>query len=360
MVRPLQYLVQFQNLQQVLFNLIQIGRMIGIIIALMFGVAIAAFVFSMGSDAEGIASGELQINNTKQMNQLVLYNSVIAYQCTPNKGGYEVRTASWVGNYWSAWSEYRDVSGAGVTEINWGHLEAAGSNLECYGSESKLPGAEGNLVDVYDDSWLNDQGGKYSRKDFRISDSPKDVYLGPCLIYNKGYSGKSGNDPQSVTFLFTGEETNSAITIAAGTLGSFFNNRGPGYNFNGGGTLNSDTYCEKIGVNPPVGNADSAIVSTVTLIGAETSDTAAGYPKTAGDNVGKGHFESSFNTYRYRLCEGTRGYIQTNVGKNTVTTPPDFSTANAPGSPDREVGLDQETNLVHPFIVFTNWEDDCY
>lgn len=330
--------------------MIQISRMLGILVGLMFGVLIASFVFTMGSSAEGIASSEMQINNTEQMNQLVLYNAVIAYQCTPNKGGYEIRTGSWIGNYWSAWTEYKEASGASATGINWGHLEAAGSDLECYGSESKLPGIEGNIVDVYDDSWLNDQGGKFSRKYFEIT--TENVRLGPCLGYENSKNGKSGSDPQDVTFLFADETTDSGMALASGSLGSFFNNKGPGYSF--GGSL-SELDCQTVG-STSAGSLDGndAVVITVNLLGeVDTGDADFTRNADGEPSVGKGNLDTNFETYRYTLCKGTKGYIQTNVGGATESAP--FTTSNPPGLSDKEVGTDSEVNFVHPFIVFTEW-----
>jgi len=325
--------------------------MLGILVGLMFGVIMASFVFTMGSSAEGIASSEMQINNTEQMNQLILYDAVIAYQCTPNKGGYEIRTASWVGNYWSAWTEYKEASGASATGIDWGHLEAAGSNLECYASESKLPGTEGNLVDVQDNSWLNDQGGKFSRKYFEITTN--NVTLGPCLGYENSDTGASGSDPQDVTFLFADETTDSGMALASGSLGSFFNNEGPGYSF----SSLSESDCQTVGSTSTSDlNGNAAVVITVNLLGEVDTDDAASTPNAAGGT--KGNVATNFETYEYDLCKGTKGYIQTNVGGATESAP--FTVSNPPGLSDKEVGSDDEVNFVHPFIVFTEWNDDCY
>ena len=334
--------------------MIQISRMLGILAGLMFGVILASFVFSMGASAEGIASSEMQINNTEQMNQLILYDAVIAYQCTPNKGGYEIRRSEWVGNYWSAWTEYREVSGAGITGIDWGHLEAAGSNLECYGSDSRLPGAEGVLPDVFDNSWLNDQGGEFSRKNFKIVEGGPNPYveLGPCLGYeNEGNddNDKSGSDPQDVTFLFTDETTDNGMALASGSLGSVFDNEGPGYSFSGD---LDEIDCQTVGSTSNNDLKDnSAVVITVNLLGEVDKGDAVLTKNTDGGT--KGNVATNFDTYKYRLCPGTRGYIQTNVGGATESGP--FSTSSPPGLADKEVGSDSEVNFVHPFIVFTDW-----
>lgn len=337
--------------------MIQIGRMMGIIVALMFGVVVASFVFSMGASAEGIASGELRINNTQQMAQLVLYDASIAYQCTPEQGGYEIAWSTRIGSYWSAWSEYRDVSAASATPINWGHLEAAGSNLECYGSTTKLPGSQGALEIDKQDTWLNDQGGAYSRKDFRITKD--NVQLGPCLAYENGDTGKSESDPQDIVFLFTDESVSSVTNYAADSL-TTLDNTGPDYNL-GAGTMNPGN-CIRPGSSS--GDTTDAAVSTVTVMNPGSNDGI--YPSEGWDHVGgtaslAERGDTHFSTYKYNLCKGTRGYIQTNVGKNTVETSrsSDYAPNDPPGVADRETGNDREANIIHPFIVFTNWNDDC-
>jgi|GEM_PF-2174752 len=339
--------------------------MLGILVGLMFGVIMASFVFTMGSSAEGIASSEIEINNTRQMSQLVLYDSLIAYQCSPNQGGYEILTKDeTLGSYWSAWTEYKDASGASATAINWDHLEAAGSNLKCYGSESKLPGTDGALDFALDNSWLNDQQGKYSRKDFRIT---KKVILGPCIAYENGDSGPSGSDPQDAVFLFSDESSNpgAAVTNYArgGILASItsVNNRGPNYGF--GGKMNPSD-CMKPNHWHGGGTTDS-IVSVVTVIGAEDVEddiTGEGWDHVDSSSITGTQGDDSFTVYKYKLCKGTRGYIQTNVGPNSdeKSRGLDYSVENPPGSADVETGNDRETNIIHPFIVFTEWNDDCY
>ena len=94
----------------------------------------------------------------------------------------------------------------------------------------------------------------------------------------------------------------------------------------------------------------------------EDDITGEGWDHVDSSSITGTQGDDSFTVYKYKLCKGTRGYIQTNVGPNSdeKSRGLDYSVENPPGSADVETGNDRETNIIHPFIVFTEWNDDCY
>lgn len=322
--------------------MMQIDRMMGIVLVLIFMVAMGAFGYQMVNSAEASAGGKLQIENTQQMTQLVMYNSLIAYTCDDEKGGYSEGTQTVGDNiYWTDWEDYRDS-----VEIDWGPLEEAGSDLECYGSPTKLPlsdGFWGEVSPIGDDTWLNDQPGKYSRKDFVITED--DVELGPCIMHS--------DDPYHATYFIAGPGTSAVTTYRDGAVD--WGETGPGYTSSHWcDTPNGfDEYQTDYGPVITVIAIDGDPDDTVNIDGWDNIDTSGLAGQTGGDE--------NFDGHEYTLCEGTAGYIQTNVGPNDEeTSGAGYSVEDTPGDEDTNVGSDDDANVIHPFIVFTNWEDDCY
>lgn len=69
---------------------------------------------------------------------------------------------------------------------------------------------------------------------------------------------------------------------------------------------------------------------------------------------------------QWKLCPGTKGYIQTNTGKNKWekvggdwNKSPDYSIDNTPGKPDIEAAGDSKANQIHPYIVLTEHKTGC-
>lgn len=331
--------------------MISINRMMAIVLGLLFAVVISSFVFSMAGSAEEGATGTLQINNTQQMTQLIFYDSLIGYQCTPERGGYEIAYSTAVGSYWSSWQDYKDEPA-----IDWNPLEEAGSDLRCYGSTSKLPLSQG-LVDPFDDTWLNDQAGEYSRKRFTIieADESDPVKLGPCHIWDKGNDDKG--DPQNAIFFVSSGESPNSVTNYAG--GGWPNNKGPGYSWNYDLSV---TNCERLagsGFDPGSGVAVMVNVIDETSSGFSSVNSYSENWDNGVDPVDWSATINGFTAREYELCEGTSGFIQTNVGRNSdeVSRGSDYTQDDPPGESEREVGNDRDSNTIHPYIVITNWED---
>lgn len=329
--------------------MIQIDRMMGIILVLIFVVVLAAFGYQMVNSAEDSAAGKAEINSTKAMTQLVMYDSLIAYACSGEKGGFAEGTQTWEsGIYWGHWEEYYENHDFGALE------RAMGGSLECYGSTSKLPLSQGWVDEVNPigkDTWLNDQAGKYSRKDFVIA---KDgVQLGPCILHNTNLNDADTN----AVYFMAGPEVSAVSTYNGGDWGQ----QGPGYQFNHDKDAINANDCTTIDGGSASGVGQGPAITTIVIDGqdAETFNVA-GWADISSD-WGTGG-EKNFNVRKYELCKGTSGYVQTNVGKNSEEKDREelYTADFPPGSSDTEVGGDPKANTVHPFIVFTNWDSSCY
>lgn len=328
--------------------MIQIDRMMGIILVLVFVVVLAAFGYQMVNRAEQSASGKIQINNTQAMTQLVMYNSLIAYTCSDEKGGFHEGTQTVGGDiYWGSWQNYYDNHDFEALE------RASGGDLECYGSTSKLPLSQGigdEINPIGKDTWLNDQAGEYSRKDFVITEDG--VQLGPCILHE---SNTNDNDMNAVYFM-AGPDVSAVSTYNGGDLGR----QGPGYPFPSGDEITSGD-CTTIDGSPESSIGQGPAITTIVMEGqdAETSEISGW--GTISSDWGTGG-DSNFDVREYELCKGTAGYIQTNVGPNDEekNRNPLYTPDNPPGDSDVETGNDPTANTVHPFIVFTNWNDECY
>lgn len=329
--------------------MIQIDRMMGIILVLVFVVVLATFGYQMVNSAEESAAGKAQIESTEAMTQLVMYDSLIAYACSGEKGGFSEGTQS-VGSeiYWGHWKEYYKKHDFGALE------KAMGGDLECYASTSKLPLSQGfgdEINPIGKDTWLNDQAGEYSRKDFVIN---KDgVQLGPCILHNTELDDQDTN----AVYFMAGPDVSAVSTYNGGNIGY----AGPGYQFDHSNDEINANDCTTIDGESAYGVDQGPAITTIVINGqnAEKSNVA-GWAEISSPFGTEG--ESNFNVRKYELCEGTAGYVQTNVGRNDEEKDRDldYSADNPPGSGDVETGGDPKANTVHPFIVFTNWNDDCY
>ncbi|WP_414837877.1 hypothetical protein ACK3SF_00525 [Candidatus Nanosalina sp. VS9-1] len=315
----------------------QINRMMSIVLILLFVVVLGSFAFTMVGEAESSAVGKIQINSTQAMTQLIVYDTLIAHSCTDEKGGYR--------NYLDSWAEFRE-------EYDFGLLEGAGSSLRCSASTSKLPLSQGfwDEVNPFDnDNWLNDQQGKYSRKNFVIEgDDP--VELGPCII-------NEGNNKDMVFFV-TDDKVANTLTW------------NKGYSFNNGNDYVSAWECNRIHGGSGNGGTSDGPVIVLNVIGADEANpntrSVGAWNNFNDANTGGAH---DIPLHFYELCKGTSGYIQTNVANNNdeVDDGADrgphiwrksgsYTAEQPPGDPDREVGGKSRSNRMHPYIVITNWE----
>lgn len=344
--------------------MITINRMMSIVLVLIFMVPLAMFSYSMVSSAEAAAGNTMQIDEQIQMTQLIFYTTSISYQCTDEIGGYEKGLTDATGTYWTDWEFYREHP-----NFNWNHLEEAGSDLECYGATSTLPMAEGFWAEALPNyqGWLNDQTGEYSRKSFVITEEGDgDVQIGPCIAYTQGGEG------EDAVLLFADNEKPAITNYRQGGGLEFATE--VEYDFSGG--LNPGSDCYAPGGN--VGSSTSGGPVITTIIMGEVPDTDDISGNEAGVVSGVAGWEDfssgwmsesgpeDFDAPYYTLCEGTTGYVQSNPGANEDEFDGgDYSPNNPPGDPslvatDGLVGGDEEANVIHPYIVITNWEDDCY
>ncbi len=344
---------------------ITINRMMSILLILMFAVPLALFGASMVGSAEAAAGGNHQIDQQTQMTQLIFYTASISYQCTDEIGGFE--KGFWAdvgGTYWTDWEDYRENP-----NFDWSYLEDAGSDLECYGATSTLPLAEGLIAESLPNyqGWLNDQTGEYSRQYFEITEEGDgEIQIGPCIAYTQGEEG------EDVVLLFA-PPTEDAITTYREGSSSYTGE--VEYHFSG--ALDWGSACDA-----PTGSVGSSTsggpVITTIIMGevpdineANNNDLVERYQGVDGWSAfDSGFFDedgpSNFDAPAYTLCEGTTGYVQSNPGPNDEEFEgPDYTPDNPPGDPNLVAtegltGGDEEANIIHPYVVITNWEDDCH
>ncbi|MEE6209037.1 hypothetical protein U3A55_02545 [Salarchaeum sp. III] len=314
------------------------------------------------------------------MTQFIMYTTYSAYQCTPEAGGFEKGTTFGGGTYWGSWTEVRDQTNrhGDFEKLNASY---GGKELNCYGVENKLPLSQGAWEEVEegireDDFWINDQEGEYSKRQFTITEKnsgPQGVQLGPCVAYNEESSGVSVD----FTFYVTDETVPNIIRYYhTGTNNPVDPNRGLGMtevnDFQGGSSLSpSDCMFPDDGY---AGLTDEGPIGTLTVIGADGALQRSTEVDAFGevDNlIGGGDGWDNRDVKEWKLCPGTKGYIQVNTGKNSNEQGPsgnwndrgsqDYSVEyeRFPGSPDIEAAGSGKANTIHPFIVLTEHKTGC-
>ncbi len=358
-------------------NVIQV--MFGIVLVFLFAGPLAAFLLGTVDAAQNAGARGAQINNTEAMTQFIMWATYTGYQCTPEAGGFEKGTTVGGATYWASWEEVRDDTNRhnDFEELNESY--SGKSEFNCYGVENKLPLSQGAWEEAEefvreDDFWINDQEGEYSKRDFTITEknSGSDgVRLGPCVAYDEHTGGSTSGD---FTFYVTDETVPNVIRYL---------HAGPGA---GGGRrgLGMDEHPDDFGSGPLDGecmvpdesythHTDEGPIGTLTVIGADPaarqdSITAEGFADIGNPPYSDGHGWRDRDVKEWKLCPGTEGYIQINVGKNINEQGPgnDWNDRGSqyysaefdrlPGNPDIEAAGSLKANTIHPFIVITNLE----
>jgi hypothetical protein len=359
-----------------------ISAIFAILLVFLFLGPLAAFIITAGEAAQQAGGTGAQINNTQAMTQFIMYSTITAYQCSPGGGGYEKRFSDAAGGtYWGSWETLRDTARNHNNFEQLNNSYPRKTQLNCYGVEEKIPFSQGprDEVNVFDDdSWINDQEGRFSKRSFEITEKAgsgeEGVQLGPCLSYRNTEGTRVG-----MAYMFADETEPNVIQ---------FQHSGKddpkGRGFNAGGDngdmiepLQPDRDCMAPDGDPQV--AQTGPLAMVTVIGADQeslhdtkitqtdgyNDCSSG--RLASDCSGPGS-ASGDKLYlkEYRLCPGTKGYIQTNTGKNKwekvdgdFEGDAGYTADNPPGKPDIEAAGDSKANRIHPYIVLTEIKTDC-
>ncbi|MFB6167159.1 MAG: hypothetical protein ABEJ62_02765 [Candidatus Nanohaloarchaea archaeon] len=271
-----------------------------LVAGVLYGVASALLGQSKPEDI-----GRLKIGDKETLQQLVYYDTLVAYNCDTEGGG---------GDVMPSWAEYKRVN-------DFSKLQEAGSKLDCKGTEITAPltgSPAENFVPGVKKVWRNDQEGEHSRKEFVIDTGGSDITLSGAPF--------SLENPQPLVIVPQSGEAKSTFVPNAVSIGYSGNGQVPSP-----GNLVSLTVLMKSRVN--YGKTTERVTYTV------PADYQGSYSMYTG---GQG-----METYTFRLCDGAQGYIQTNTGRPEDH---DYTESNPPGE-NRERG--EKDNWVHPFIVIT-------
>ena len=327
------------------------GKPIALMVGLVLLLILAAFVlvqFGVLDDFLQNNSNTVTIDSKADMHQLILYDSTIAYVCSDEKGGF-YRTGALA---WESFESFKKNDGP-VTPWTFADIKdalPASKSLVCYGSTEVLP-TRGVLAGG--DKWINDQEGKFSKMSFSIE---KDITLGSrngCFGFKGGeFDGDSFSD---TAFIFSDKNSPNLFKFAFGQPEEVKDCKGfKGSEANSGPLTGKWMKGGKPNVLSPV---------TVMASGSNLNSQKNLEGEVSGvDNAGWFTGDHNIKKFSFKLCEGTRGYIQTNTGgnKNVDGTTgnhqnPGYTPENPPGFSDKEKAgkKARQENLVHPFIVIT-------
>jgi hypothetical protein len=155
--------------------------MMMIVMAFIVGGVVLAFVV-MGTDkAESQAGNRVQINNLETLNQLIMYNSLIAHVCDDSVAAGALDNSG--SRMYDSWMSYKKVWKMASTNTDDGLFSDLNRSyprpdLNCYGTGTTFGSLSiGNKVDPTSKEWRNDQEGKFSRIKFVVNDTAKDGWF---------------------------------------------------------------------------------------------------------------------------------------------------------------------------------------
>lgn len=333
------------------------NSVVGIVLVMVLAALIGSiFIGDVLGQVEDEGSNQVVISSPEEMMKLVLYDSMIAYNC----GGGGMRD---VDNdlYWGSWEDMKGIwENPGIGQIEFDDLNnsmpTVFEGLPCYGSETTLPTTGGTAANLPNSpikkQFKDDQEGKYSKIEFKTNDS---IELPSCFVHwtkddfptgpGDMYEAVGNNQVTNSWFLVTDENQLSAFHRGGAGIGS--------------GRINMHTSCEHIAD----GGDDSegyGPIMTLTVIDDHTSglnELATVTPSAIiGDESPGGHFDPNPDPElkRFEFPEGTTGFVQSNIGCQAGSAP--YSIGNLPGKGDTELESKSKVcqNSIHPSIVITN------
>lgn len=325
-----------------------IGTMVALVVTL---IVAGVLVIQAGYLDEFLQanSNRIGIQDDATMHQLILYDTTIAYVCNDKKGGYYTASGAL---QWESFGSFRKNDGAG-TPWTFGELEEAlpaAKPLSCYGETKPFPG-RGNLVGG--DNWINDQEGEYSRKRFSVE---SDIQLGEengCFGFKGGEYG--GDDFSDTAFVFSDRNSPNKFKFGINSGKISGCKKFQGEDANHGSNLDGNW----------MNGGKPNVMSTVTVMTSDGISLNSDQKKNRGTvnqvSNGGGLNSHDIEKYSFKLCEGTKGYIQANTGGNKNVDGPDnngdvaYSPDSPPGFSEKEkTGSAEGENKIHTFIVITN------
>lgn len=364
----------------------------------------AGFViqFAVGGSqaAQEELRGGVQIDNKHAFYQLVMYDSLIAYNCDDTAAaGLLDGTGD---KHWDDWKTYKmaaakaqenpgNIGNFRFTELN---NSFGGNQLRCYGTGTSIGGKGiSEAINPSSREWRNDQEGEHSRIRFTINGTPTGqdhFWVGPCFWFDQPANTNSlavpgdsdnpdkgwSNHPEvsggitDMAYYFTDSSEVNHFDYWVDNKGCQSTNNWESsshrYEFRRGGNTNSHFGSTGMTGGPllTVTMINNAGISSLVQ---EDIDNV----QSNGDVPGPDN-SHTIETSRFKLCKGTRGYIQTNTGYTTeydyvaddydyINTPAGEygpSGFDQPGHPDKEKFSDQndnEDNSLHPFIVIEKY-----
>lgn len=327
--------------------------------------------FAVGSSkaAQQELRGGVKIDQEADLRQLIMYDSLIAYSCNDQAGGNLDSSGN---KDWDDWKTYKDA--AQVTDsddFTFQNLNSSfrGDELGCYGTDVSI-GGHGiiNAISPSSREWRNDQEGEHSRIRFTVNTSGNSAPYGDpiemdkCFWFDQSKNMESPNPANTDNpdkgwppsgrggltdmyyYMTDGDETNSFdMSVTGNSMVNGCNKIQ--FNRMGGGSLNSLD-----GVHITVTWINEGSGGYKNLKTHQSSDTVGSNPHTdgyAGNRIpGPDTWSTHSDPLRYqyfKLCEGARGYIQTNSGY-TDDQPSSSESANDGVAVQIAGGDDEDTN----------------
>jgi len=319
-----------------------------------------------------------QIDNKEEMMKLVLYDSMIAYNCKTG-GNLDDPNGNDGDLYWGSWSKLRGIwKNPALGEITFDELNKSMPinyrGMPCYATESTLPVGSGGVAQetsLAGKEWKDDQHGKRSRIKFEANSSftlphcfthyTQDTFPSPHGGTGDMYERISGDQVTDSWFLVTDEQEKSAFHKGGAGQGT----SDIDMHYNCEEIANSGTKDNGSGPIMTVNLIDSHLVSDLPLVSAHSPKTmGGGLPQPSDTDIAD--FTGGFDFFEayssspddprplkeYEFLEGTKGYVQTNIGCNPGSPP--YALSNSPGQTTGEItDKGKCANTLHPFIVIT-------
>ncbi|MFB6241973.1 MAG: hypothetical protein ABEJ36_04175 [Candidatus Nanosalina sp.] len=370
-----------------------ISTVVIIAAAFIVGVFLLSFVVSASDKVQKELRGGVKIEDARSMRQLIMYDSLIAYNCDDKAGGMLDADGDKV---WDDWKTYKEAAQAwpspSTDQFTFQDLNNSfgGDELNCYGTAVSI-GGQGLLSQANPNSreWRNDQEGEHSKIWFKINTTknsgdpgPPYFYTGNCFWFDQSHDLRWGVKHDSPDAGVAGPTTSGGIT----DMVYWFSDETQ-VNYFDPYTTHGDAECgQKI-----VYNEDSAgyindlhgPLLSVTMLVEGPGNIESRSPRTVNfggyEAVRGPHTSQPFESKSFKLCKGTRGFIQTNTGY-TDDRPQDgydgndnihekipyeqalgagyYSRDMMPGHPQKEkfnAQNDDQDNSVHVVIVLTEY-----
>jgi len=330
------------------------SSVIGIILVIVSaGLVGTIFVGGVAGDVGEETNQRVSIGEKEDLMKLILYDSMIAYGC--DEGGHLDDNGDKFWGDWATMKKYTQKADTiNFTTIN-SSMPGVFEGLPCYGTGSTLPNTGSTATKIpgspLSKEWRDDQEGIHSKIKFEINSTINDFPM--CFVHHTRskptdvgggfYPQYEQRNPDEVTnswFLMSNQSETSVHDAAEGWASTSISCE----------TINPAKPGTVDPNNPPLGedNWDHGPAMNVEVLsGYIGADLTTGSPST----VSSSDFTSNIEITEYKFEEGTKGYVQTNIGCSGTNGP--HSISDLPGISGEEIYDDVCDNKLHPFIVIT-------